>query len=213
MKWVLACGVIGYLVGTINPSYLIAKIKGFDIRGRGSGNAGGSNALITMGNKIGAICMILDILKSYLVVTAIMYLLPENKHAAIVAGVMCIVGHMFPFYMGFKGGKGFACLGGLILAYSSKLFVIMLAAVFLLVLITDYICIGPMAASVAFAAIYGIYEKDVMGFAILMVGAGLIIYKHIENIKRIKEGREVHFSFLWRKDEETQRVQKNMEDK
>ena len=70
-----------------------------------------------------------------------------------------------------------------------------------------------MAASVAFAAIYGIYEKDVMGFAILMVGAGLIIYKHIENIKRIKEGREVHFSFLWRKDEETQRVQKNMEDK
>ena len=115
--------------------------------------------------------------------------------------------------MGFKGGKGFACLGGLILAYSSKLFVVMLAAVFLLVLITDYICIGPMAASVAFAAIYGIYEKDVMGFAILMVGAGLIIYKHIENIKRIKEGREVHFSFLWRKDEETQRVQKNMEDK
>lgn len=213
MKWVLACGVIGYLVGTINPSYLIAKIKGFDIRGRGSGNAGGSNALITMGNKIGAICMILDILKSYLVVAAIMYLLPENKHAAIVAGVMCIVGHMFPFYMGFKGGKGFACLGGLILAYSSKLFVIMLAAVFLLVLITDYICIGPMAASVAFAAIYGIYEKDVMGFAILMVGACLIIYKHIENIKRIKEGREVHFSFLWRKAEETQRVQKNMEDK
>lgn len=213
MKWVLACGVIGYLVGTINPSYLIAKIKGFDIRGRGSGNAGGSNALITMGNKIGAICMILDILKSYLVVAAIMYLLPENKHAAIVAGVMCIVGHMFPFYMGFKGGKGFACLGGLILAYSSKLFVIMLAAVFLLVLITDYICIGPMAASVAFAAIYGIYEKDVMGFAVLMVGAGLIIYKHIENIKRIKEGREAHFSFLWRKDEETQRVQRNMEEK
>ena len=213
MKWVLACGAIGYLVGTINPSYLIAKIKGFDIRGRGSGNAGGSNALITMGNKIGAICMILDILKSYLVVTAIMYFLPENKHAAIVAGVMCIVGHMFPFYMGFKGGKGFACLGGLILAYSSKLFVIMLAAVFLLVLITDYICIGPMAASVAFAAIYGIYEKDVMGFAILMAGACLIIYKHIENIKRIKEDREVHFSFLWRKDEQTQRVQKNMEDK
>ena len=213
MTWVLACGVIGYLVGTINPSYFIAKIKGFDIRGRGSGNAGGSNALITMGNKIGAICMILDILKSYLVVTAIMYFLPGNKHAAIVAGVMCIIGHMFPFYMGFKGGKGFACLGGLILAYSSKLFVIMLAAVFILVLVTDYICVGPMAASVAFAIIYGIYEKDVMGFAILMVGAGLIIYKHIENIKRIREGREVHFSFLWRKDEETQRVQKNMEEK
>ena len=64
MKWVLACGVIGYLVGTINPSYLIAKIKGFDIRGRGSGNAGGSNALITMGNKIGAICMILPLLQA-----------------------------------------------------------------------------------------------------------------------------------------------------
>ncbi|MBO7387494.1 MAG: glycerol-3-phosphate acyltransferase [Lachnospiraceae bacterium] len=213
MTWVLACGVIGYLVGTINPSYFIAKIKGFDIRGRGSGNAGGSNALITMGNKIGAICMILDILKSYLVVTAIMYFLPGNKHAAIVAGVMCIIGHMFPFYMGFKCGKGFACLGGLILAYSSKLFVIMLAAVFILVLVTDYICVGHMAASVAFAIIYGIYENDVMGFAILMVGAGLIIYKHIENIKRIREGREVHFSFLWRKDEETQRVQKNMEEK
>jgi len=166
-----------------------------------------------MGNKIGAFCMILDIFKAYLIVTLAFKYFPEDNYVGLIAGVMCIVGHMFPFYMGFKGGKGFACLGGLILAYSAKLFVVMLAAVFLLVLITDYICLGPMAASVAFAIIYGVYEKDLIGAIIIAVSAVLIIYKHRENIKRIKLGTEAHFSFLWRKDEETERVQKNMEDK
>ena len=213
MKEILIFAVLGYLVGTFNPSYIFAKIKGFDIRSRGSGNAGGSNALITMGNKIGAFCMVLDIIKAYVVVTLAMYFYPDNRYVGIIAGVMCIVGHMFPFYMSFKGGKGFACLGGLILAYSSKLFVIMLAAVFLFVLITDYLCLGPIAASIAFSIIYGILEKDLPGALIIAVAAVLILIRHRGNLKRIKEGTEAHFSYLWRKEEETQRVQRNMEDK
>lgn len=212
MIYVLSCALGGYLVGTINPSYIIAKCKGFDIRKAGSGNAGGSNALITMGNKIGAFCMILDILKSYFVVVGVQYFFPQQQHAALLAGVMCIVGHMFPFYMGFKGGKGLACLGGLVFAYSAKLFVLMLAIAFVLVLLTDYICVAPITASIAFPIIYGLYEKDLYGGLILAIGTVVICYKHIENLKRISNGTEAHFSYLWKRDEETERVRKNLEE-
>lgn len=208
----LSCALGGYLIGTINPSYIIAKIKGFDIRQKGSGNAGGSNALITMGNRIGAFCMILDILKAYFVALLANYFFPGNQRAVMLAGVMCIVGHMFPFYMNFRGGKGLACLGGLIFAYSSKLFVLMLAIAFVMVLLTDYICIAPITASIAFPVVYGFYEKDLIGGLILAIGTVVICCKHIENLKRISKGTEAHFSYLWKKDEEMERVRKNLED-
>ena len=207
--WFIICGIAGYLVGTINPSFIIGKIKGFDIRKRGSGNAGGSNALITMGNKIGALCMVLDILKAFGIIKLVAYLLPNQPLLYLVTGAMCIIGHMFPFYMGFKGGKGFACLGGLILAYSAKLFIIMFLATLAFVIITNYLCLGPIAASLAFTIIYGVREQSIAGAAIMAVITLVIVYKHLGNLRNIKAGTEARFSFLWNKEEETARVQKN----
>lgn len=207
--WYVICGLAGYLVGTINPSYMIGRFKGFDIRKRGSGNAGGSNALITMGNKIGALCMVLDILKAFGIIKLVEYFLPGQPLLYLVTGAMCIIGHMFPFYMGFKGGKGFACLGGLILAYSAKLFIIMFLATLAFVIVTNYLCLGPIAASLAFTIIYGVKEQSIAGTVIMAIITLVILYKHRGNLRNIKAGTEARFSFLWNKEEETARVQKN----
>ena len=88
---IVISALFGYLIGGINPAYLIAKYKGFDIRKRGSGNAGASNAVITMGKKVGAISAILDIFKAYLAVTIAGFLFPNVSLAKVVMGISCIL--------------------------------------------------------------------------------------------------------------------------
>ena len=205
------CAIIGYLVGTLNPSYLIAKIKGFDIRSKGSGNAGASNAIINFGKKIGIPCAIFDILKASLAVVILKMLFPK-KHTFAITGAGCIIGHIMPFYMGFKGGKGLACLGGIIAAFDIRVFLIMLAIEIVLVLITDYICFVPMSAAVVFPIVYGFMTDNWIGALILSIASVLILLKHIENIKRIKIGLEMHFSYLWNKDRERERLERVVKD-
>ncbi len=204
------CSLIGYAVGTFNPAYLFARLKGFDIRKKGSGNAGASNALILFGKLRGIVCALLDIAKAYLAILLSEVLFSGFEHAFAVTGTACILGHIFPFYMKFKGGKGLACLGGVILRFHPLLFLTMLAAEVVLVLIVDYICIVPLTASIAFAAIYAVATKDLIGTAILLSAAAVIFCKHIENLKRIRRGTEMHLSYLWRPEAEMARMKQNL---
>ncbi len=204
--------LIGYLIGGFNPSFIIAKIKGFDIRKSGSGNAGGSNALITMGKVIGVFCMIFDILKSVFAIWLGGLLFPEFEYVLPVSGTSCIIGHIFPVYMKFKGGKGLACLGGVILAFSPAVFGIMFASELALALLVDYICIVPLTASIVFPIVYGVMTGSIVGALILGIASVVMIGKHIENIKRIREGKEMHLSYLWRGKKEIDRVLRGTED-
>lgn len=204
--------LMGYLIGCINPSYLIAKYNGFDIRDRGSGNAGASNAVITMGKKVGAFSAVFDIVKAYASVKLAAILFPAFALAAEVAGVFCILGHIFPVSMHFHGGKGLACLGGVILGFSAPLFIVLLSVEILLALIVDYICIVPITASIIFPMIYFIFTHNVGGTLLLSVASAVILFKHLENINRIRKGTEAHLSFLWKRDEEIRRVQENKVD-
>lgn len=198
--------LIGYLIGGINPSYVIAKIKGFDIRKHGSGNAGASNAVITMGKKIGLISALFDIFKAYAAVKLAVYLFAETALAGVVAGVSCILGHIFPFLMKFRGGKGLACLGGVVLAFHPMVFLLLLAAELILVLLIDYICVVPITASIAFPIIYNVMARDRIGALIYGLAAVVIVLKHVENLKRIRNGTEAHLSFLWRRKKEIERL-------
>lgn len=204
------CSLIGYLTGTFNPAYLIGKIKGFDIREKGSGNAGASNAVIIMGKASGVICAITDIAKACLAILLAKMLFPSFARSFAVTATSCILGHIFPFYMNFRGGKGLACLGGMILMYDWRILLAMLAAEVVLLLIVDYLCFVPMSASVVFPVIYGALERDIIGALIIAITAVVIIFKHTINIKRILNGTEMHFSYLWNKEEELERVQNNM---
>ncbi|MBP5159233.1 MAG: glycerol-3-phosphate acyltransferase [Lachnospiraceae bacterium] len=203
--------LIGYLIGGFNPSFVIAKIKGFDIRKSGSGNAGGSNALITMGRIIGVFCMIFDIFKSYFAIWLSGLIAPEFEYVLPVCGTSCILGHVFPVYMKFRGGKGLACLGGVVLAFSPAVFGIMFASELVLALLFDYICVVPITASIVFPIVYGLMTDSATGAMILAISSLVIILKHVENLRRISEGREMHLSYLWKGKKEVDRVLKNMQ--
>lgn len=205
---VLVSVIIGYLIGCINLSYIIAKTKGFDIREHGSGNAGASNVIITVGKKAGAFVALFDIFKAYIAVKITGILFPGIFLLGSVTAVAVILGHIFPFYMGFKGGKGFASLGGSILALDYRLFLILLIITIFVVFMTNYVCFGPTSVSVVFPLIYGYVNRSEGGWyaaLILYIAAAAIIYRHRENFRRIREGNELKFSFLWNRKAEADR--------
>lgn len=200
--------VMGYLVGTVNPAFILAKLHGFDIREKGSRNAGASNALLLFGKARGVLCAVFDIAKAAFIIwlTGIIFN-PINTFA--VTATACVLGHIFPFYMRFKGGKGLACIGGMILAYDIRVFAIMLAAELVIVLTTKYICFVPITASVAFPVVYGVMERDLYGALLLILVAVVVFCKHLINLKRIRVGREARISYLWSRDKETARLKEN----
>ena len=132
----LYCTLIGYFIGAISPSYIMSKMHGFDIRDKGSRNAGASNVVIVLGKAMGALCAVIDIAKAALTVLLAQSLMPKFALAFPVTGVACILGHIFPFYMNFKGGKGLACLGGTVLMYSRSFFLILLAVEIIVLFLT-----------------------------------------------------------------------------
>lgn len=187
----------GYLAGTLNPSFIIGKIKGVDIKKEGSGNAGGSNALITMGKPIGFLCMAIDIAKAFLIIKAMQKLFPDDSLVFSCAAAGVILGHIFPFYMRFNGGKGLACLVGAVAAFDPLVLLFIIIAEAVILFSTSYLCFVPITASTAFCAIYFFITRNGAGTAVLAVPAAVMLVKHIQNLKRIKEGTELKISYLW----------------
>lgn len=203
------CVLIGYLIGNINPAFIIGKLRGFDIRQRGSGNAGASNVVITMGKKAGLFTALFDIFKAAAAAYIACFFFPHIKFAKILSASACLLGHVFPFMMRFHGGKGLACLGGMIIAFDPRVFLLMLGFEIALGLTADYVCIVPTTGSLIFTAVYALMTGDPIGTLILAVVSMVIMYKHIENFRRIQQGTEAHISFLWRKDQEIERIRNN----
>ena len=207
---VLGSLIIGYFTGCINLSYIISKLKGFDIRHVGSGNAGASNVVIVIGRKIGLFIAVIDILKAYFAFNLAQLLFPEAlsgeiSYAGVIAGVGAVLGHVFPFYMGFKGGKGLACYGGTVLAIDYRLFVVLFIIALIIAIITDYICFAPITMSVIVPLTVGVIYRDWLPPAIIAVASAVLLYRHRENIMRIRSGEELRFHFLWRRKDESER--------
>ncbi len=203
---ILICIAIGYALGGISPSYIIGRFKGFDVRENGSKNAGASNMLIISGKLAFAVVAVLDIFKAWFSFWICTRLFPEMALAGIIGGVSCILGHMFPMLLHFKGGKGFACLAGLCLGYSPRVLLLMFFIALGIALITNYVCIVTSSMSVIFPIYYGITTSFWLGAAVLAIPAVPIFLKHMENFRRIKSGQELRMSYLWKKDKELQRA-------
>ena len=208
----LICLLIGYMFGLIQTGYIYGKINNIDIRTLGSGNAGTTNALRTLGWKAGVITFIGDCLKCVVAVLLVRFVYRNASNTdllAIYTGLGAVLGHNFPFYLKFKGGKGLACLGGVILAFDWRYFLMILVIETVFVIIVNYICFVPMTASIVFPISYAIIRHDIIGALILLIPAVVIFVKHTENIKRIYNGTEVRISFLWNKKGEVDRVTNN----
>ena len=141
------CILAGYLAGAVNFAWLLAKKRGFDIRTKGSGNAGTTNAGRTMGSGVAAVVFLCDALKSALMVWLAGFLFHSSPSIQTVTMAACVAGHLYPFYLEFQGGKGIAVLLGSALALDWRLFLILVAGVAVITFITDYMFIGTLSAS------------------------------------------------------------------
>ncbi len=188
----ILCAVMGYLIGCLNAAYIVGRFHGRDIRKAGSHNAGATNALIVIGLKAGLFVAAFDIAKAAVAVLLARALFGAYEFAGELAGVCCVFGHAYPFWMGFHGGKGFASYLGLILASSGWFaFFAALGATAVITLVGDKIAV----ATISVMAVYPI-AMHFMGFSgasVLVVGlaSAVMIFRHRENIARLLRGEEM----------------------
>ena len=192
------CLLIGYAFGLIQTGYIYGKMKGVDIRKEGSGNAGSTNALRTMGIKAGLVTLLGDCFKCVFAVVTV-YLIYGKTYAdifpllAMYAGMGAVLGHNYPFYLNFKGGKGIAATAGLILSTTNVWMVLICLFAFLgIVAVTRYVSLGSLAVVIIYLmGGFGVkppYLYEMYGIAaFLMLSA---FYKHKANIVRLMNGTE-----------------------
>ena len=182
---------LGYLLGCSNLAYYISRVFKRDIRKDGSGNLGASNATILFGWKAGASVAVHDIGKAVLAVILAKGLFPNLEYAGAAAGVAAVLGHIFPFYLKFKGGKGTASFLGLTLALNWRLALAVILILVLATIITDYIVIGTFSAIVTVPVYMGFFARNLILMAIVCVASFAIFWKHRENIGRMIRREEI----------------------
>lgn len=184
--------MICYLIGSISPSYLIGKyIYGIDIRKEGSGNPGTTNAFRTMGKTIGITTLVVDILKGVLA-SYLGYKIIGPIFSPF-AGLLAVIGHNFPFYLDFKGGKGVATSIGVGIIIAPKLLILCLLVSMPILLITKMVSAASISAFIVvfLYAIYLIIINGPMNYIIVLLALSILnIYRHRGNIKRILNGTE-----------------------
>ncbi|MBO0586875.1 glycerol-3-phosphate 1-O-acyltransferase PlsY [Sporosarcina sp. E16_8] len=193
--------LIAYLIGSVPSALWVGKLfYKTDIRQHGSGNLGGTNTFRVLGKTAGLTVTILDILKG--TVAALLPLLPIFDSVAVhplLPGLLAVVGHMYPVFAHFKGGKAVATSGGVLLAYEWPVFIIVLVTFFIALKVTKMVSLSSMIVSVV-GFVYSIYFYFRTGDIYLMVMIGLfgafIFYRHRENIGRIKAGTEPKVKWL-----------------
>lgn len=192
LKYAL-CITAAYIIGSSNMALYIAKLRGVNIRSAGSGNLGASNAMVTMGWGAGIIVALHDILKAVIPVLLVQHFFPELRYIAAHVGVAVVLGHIFPFYLRFKGGKGLASFFGMTLAMNWKFALIIAVAIIAITLITDYIAIGTVASSIIVPVLQATVGAGVIVAIILSLASIVIIFKHRDNYRRILAGTEIGF--------------------
>lgn len=190
MKYLIVI-VLGYLLGCSNMAYYISRAKQKDIRTAGSGNLGASNATVLFGWKAGIAVALHDIGKAAIAVLLARFLFPELEYTGAAAGVAAVMGHIFPFYLGFKGGKGLASFWGMTLGLNWKLALIAGIVIILATLITDYIVIGTFSTIALVPTYLGITTQNLILTAIVCIASVVIFWKHRENIGRILRREEI----------------------
>lgn len=199
----IIAAVISYAIGSIMSSVIISrKMAGFDVREKGSKNAGSTNVLRTVGKKAAILTLICDVLKG---VIAILIAMLIAKIAKIenpllikyVAGLAVALGHTFPIFFEFRGGKGVATSLGVLLMLNWKIGLISLIFALVLMAITKMVSVGSISAAILYPILV-LFMQEGKNFGVILLSfaiAGLVIFNHRSNIKRLKEGKENKLSF------------------
>lgn len=183
--------LLAYSMGCSSMALYVSKYKKVDIRKAGSGNLGASNTMVLLGWKAAILVGLHDIGKAVLAVVLAKLLCPEQPLIQAAAGVACVLGHMFPFYLRFKGGKGFASYLGMTFALNWKFALIVLIAVIIVTLVSDYIVAGTMTTIIVVPAYMGYASRSLPLAAILCIATAAMLIKHKDNYVRLLNGTEV----------------------
>ena len=186
--------IIGYLMGAIPFGLVIGKTVGVDVRREGSRNIGATNVNRVLGKKLGALTLLCDCLKGLLPMWLASHFLGDGggRSEIVIAltGVMAVVGHMFPVYLGFRGGKGVATGLGVFLFLSPPTIVACLAVFLLAVRFSGFVSVGSLLASAAAPLVLLLLGASTAAVIAALVIAALIWIKHHENIARLRRGEE-----------------------
>jgi len=189
----ILCFIVAYLIGSINTSMIVSNIYKKDIREHGSGNAGATNALRTFGKLPAAIVLFCDFLKA-VVAILISYIFIHYGYGKIfeyAAGTGVILGHNYPVYFGFRGGKGVITSFGVILMIHPIFALVSLVSAALVMMITKYVSLGSIFSAIMFFILsFFTKEKDTYFIIFAFITAVLLILRHKENIKRLIKGEE-----------------------
>ncbi len=183
--------VIAYLLGNFTAGYIISRFfYGQDIRSKGSGNVGATNALRVLGKKAGALTLLLDCLKG--IVAVYIGGLIGGSYGNLLASLGVVLGHMFPIFFGFRGGKGIATSLGVLLALDYKMALVLLSVFIITVALSRMVSLGSVLAALSSGvyAAYYYFNNDKMFVLTILIIASLVVIKHIPNIKRIINGEE-----------------------
>ena len=211
MALYIVMAIIAYLIGSISFSVIISKkMAGFDVREKGSGNAGSTNMLRSVGKKAAAITLICDVLKGVVAIILAIILgnifKDSNKELLLqIAGVAVVLGHTFPIFFGFKGGKGVATSLGILLMSNWQIGLICLVFALVLMILTRMVSLGSCMAAILFPVLtlfinehYTVLTEGKSGnvyFIYSVIMAIIVLYNHRSNIKRILNGTENKLSF------------------
>lgn len=196
--------IIGYFIGNIETGYIFGKLNKMDIRNYGSGNAGATNTLRVLGPKAGLIVFLGDFCKSLIPCLVVRFIFRDNVSLSYVymlyIGLGVVLGHNFPFYLGFKGGKGVASTAGIIMALDIRIAAVCLAIFIVIVAVTRYVSLASIVVMIIFIGMSHMLVKTSYGFTdgpspmefrLLVVVIGFLsIFMHRANIKRLLSGTE-----------------------
>lgn len=195
--------LIGYLLGCSSMSFYISKWKNINIKEKGSKNYGASNTLALVGKRAGLAVLLHDIFKATLAIILIRFFLhiPYNNVEWVLAaiGLFAVIGHIFPFYLKFQGGKGFASYLGVVLGLDWRLFLGVVVLLLVAAFVTDYIVAGTFTAIIATPLYFLIIQHRVEITLIMTVCSLLLLYKHRENVVNIIEGKEMKIRSAFQK--------------
>ncbi|WP_425438862.1 glycerol-3-phosphate 1-O-acyltransferase PlsY [Pelagirhabdus alkalitolerans] len=187
--------ILAYLIGSIPSGLIVGKqFYQIDIREHGSGNLGGTNAFRVLGKKPGLIVTLADILKGTLA-ASLPLIFNQPEISGLVIGIAAVVGHMFPIFAKFKGGKAVATSGGMILGVSPFIFVVILATFFVSLYLSKYVSLSSIITCIV-AVITASVMRDTGLVILTLILTIFIVYRHTANIKRIKNGTEPKITWL-----------------
>lgn len=190
---------MGYFIGCISPAKMISRRKHVNLKQEGTGNLGATNTALVLGKKAGIVVLVFDIFKSYFAAKIAKIMFPHLAIAGLISSIGVLIGHCFPIFLHFQGGKALAAYGGLILAYDYWIFLVLLALGTILCFAFNYGVLMALTAGTLFPVAVFVTGGSWIEVALAAIAGGFIIFMHRDNFKKARNKQEIPVKEFFRK--------------